>query len=359
MKKISNAFLAVILAIVFGFSSGILGFIIIGSNQSLLTFWGRLNISGDNSDQQIIIDRPRNVIVQQDLQLQQIQNDLLPALVNIYSPSKGGTILDKLNTNNSYVGQGFVLTADGWVVTAKAAIANPKGKYTAVGYENKQYALEDFVEDGVYKIEFVKTAAKNLPVARLGTISDLQIGQTVVLISGRHNFSLGHIKKIGYSFNTAKESILSSDLIQREIIIDLALDASQNGAVVANLKGEIIGLVNAGKIVPVANFRSAIDQVLNGKPIAYPALQLQYLDLAQTEGLAELGDKGAYVFAAAKDSPVFNKLKEGDIIKKVNDTELSVFVGLAEVISGYKPGDKIELLFSRAGQDQSLSVTLK
>lgn len=359
MKKISSAFVAIMLAIVFGFASGILGFIIIGANQSLLTFWGQFNISGDNSGGQIIIDRPRNVVVQQDIQLKQIQNDLLPALVNIYNPVKGDTMLSKIDSKANFVGQGFVLTADGWIVTVKSAIANPKGRYSAVGYENKQYVLENFIEDANYKIEFTKTAAKNLPVARLGAISDLTIGQTVVLISGKYDFSLANIKKIGYSFDTAQESILTSDLIQREIILDVTPDASASGAVVANLKGEIIGLINAGKIIPVANFRSAIDQTLSGKKITYPALQLQYIDLAQVEGLMEIGNKGAYVMAAAKDSPAFNKLKEGDIIKKVNDTELNAYVGLAEAISYYKPGDKIELLFSRAGQDQNLSVTLK
>lgn len=359
MKKISNVFLAIILAIVFGFGSGLAGFIIIGANQSLLTFGGHLNISGDNSSGQIIIDRPRSVVVQQDLQLQQIQNDLLPSLVNIYSAKKGEAVLDKVNAKNNYSGQGFVLTADGWVVTVKSVIVNPKGKYLAVGYENKQYELGNFTEDPIYKIEFSKATAKNLPVARLGTIRDLQIGQTVVLISARNNFSLSQIKKIGYNFNVPADAILSSDLIQKEIILNTALDASINGAVVVNLKGEIIGLVNAGKIIPVDYFKAAINQVLNGKKIAYPVLQLQYLDLAQVEGLYEVGRVGAYVMSATKDSPIFSKLKEGDIIKKVNDTELNVFVGLAEAISAYNPGDKIELLYSRAGQDQSLDVTLK
>ena len=361
MKKISNAFIVIILAIIFGFGSGILGFLIIGSNQSLMTFWGRLNISGDNSSNQIIIDRPRNVVVQEDIQLKQIQNDLLPALVNIYSSSskKSGSILDEINAKNNYAGQGFVLTANGWIVTVKSAIANPKGKYSAVGYENKQYALENFIEDANYKVEFVKTQANNLPVARLGAINDLEIGQTIVLISQRYNFSLGHIKRIGYDFGSPQDSVLSSDLIQREIILDTPLDASASGAVVANLKGEIIGLVNAGKVIPIADFKSAIDQVLNGKKITYPALQMQYVDLAQAEGLTEIGDKGAYVIAATKDSPVFNILKEGDIIKKVNDTELNAFVGLAEAISAYKSGDKVELLISRKGQDQSVEVVLK
>ncbi len=359
MKKISSFFWVIIIAVVFGFGSGILGFIIIGANQTLLTFWGRLNISGDNSANQIIIDRPRNVVVQQDLQLKQIQNDLLPALVDIYGAQKGEGILDRINAKNNFAGQGFVLTADGWIVTPKAVIANPKLKYSAVGYENKQYALDNFIEDPSYKIEFSKAAVKNLPVARLGTIRDLEVGQTIVLISARQDFAIGHIKKIGYNFSTPADAVLPSDLVKKEIILDTPLDASSNGAVVANLKGEIIGVINAGKLIPVDYFKTAIDQVLNGRKISYPALQIQYIDLAQTEGLADIAAKGAYVMAAVKDSPVFGKLNEGDIIKKVNDTELNAFIGLAEVISGYKSGDKVELLISRKGQDQSIQVTLK
>ena len=60
-----------------------------------------------------------------------------------------------------------------------------------------------------------------------------------------------------------------------------------------------------------------------------------------------------------KASPAFGLIKEGDVIKKVNDEELSVFNGLAEAVSVYKPGNKIELLILRSGKEERVSVILK
>ncbi|MFH1172932.1 MAG: PDZ domain-containing protein [bacterium] len=360
MKKSSPFFLTIILAIIFGFLAGLAGFIILSVNSFKLPLIGQVLFTDFGGNRQVVIDQPRNVVIKQDEQISQIENSLLPALLNIYHPLSGATALLQAYATDDILGQGFTLTADGWFVAPVQAVANLKDKYTIIGYQNKKYLADKFVADKTMGVVFGKFDASNLPVAKIGKSRDLTTGQTVVLISERTKIEITHIKKIGYDFPTANSLILNSDRPQKEIFLDLPLTSNHNGAVLADLKGEIIGLVAGGKVIPVDYFSNIVPQILNSQTISRPALGVSYLDLAQVEGLIDKGDKGALVVAEPlKSSAAFGQVKNGDIIKKVNDSELNVYRGLAEVINDYKTGDTVELTIKRQDQDLSVKVVLK
>ena len=355
MKIISNNTIKIMaLAIVFGFLSGLLGYALVG-----LPFFGKINFSDVNLDRNIIIDQPRNVIVEQDLQLKQVENNLFPALINIYISKKAPNPLSAAYLPSEILGQGFVLTSDGWVVTANQVLSDPKIKYSAVGYQEKLYDFTNFIEDKATGVVFGKMTASGLPVASLGDSSQLTIGQTLILIYQRKNIVLAHIKKIGYDFKNRQDLILSSDNPDKEIFLDLPLDHAFNGGAVANFKGEIVGLVNNGRVIPVNYFKTVVNQILDKQKIVRPILGLNYIDLAQTEGLIGLRDRGALVYGnPLKASPAFEKLKDGDIIKKVDDVELNSNHGLADLLNNYKKGDKVEFLILRGGKEQTIEMVL-
>ena len=50
-------------------------------------------------------------------------------------------------------------------------------------------------------------------------------------------------------------------------------------------------------------------------------------------------------------------LKIGDLILKVDDTEISSNTALASIISGYNAGDTATLTIQRDGKEQTVSVT--
>ena len=52
-------------------------------------------------------------------------------------------------------------------------------------------------------------------------------------------------------------------------------------------------------------------------------------------------------------------LKKGDIIKSVNGTNVTLPSELQEVVTRYKPSDKIKILYSRDGKDVTTTATLK
>lgn len=352
-----NTIKIIVLAIVFGFLSGILGFIAIGLNGAGVPFFGKINFSDFNPDRQIIIDQPRNVIVDQDLQLTQIQNSLLPTLVNIYPTKKPAGLLSNAYLPSEILAQGFVLTSDGWIVAAGKV--DLKSKYTAIGYQEKKYETANFIEDATTGIVFAKTKGNALPVATLGDSSQLAAGQTLIVINQRKNISFAHIKNIGYAFKVRADLVQSSEDLNKEIILDVALDDSYDGAALANFKGEIVGIVDGGRVVPINYFKNMVGLVLNGQKLVRPVLGINYVDLSHTEGLIDVAQNGAHVYGnPARTSPAFDKLKDADIIKKVDDKELNSFVSLSEAINNYKPGSRVYLTILRNKKERVVEIKL-
>ncbi|MFA5125051.1 MAG: S1C family serine protease [Patescibacteria group bacterium] len=360
MFKPSQTFLVIILSICFGLLSGFLGFVIISASSLKIPILSQLNFSSATLNDRIIIQQPRSVVIEQDTQMKQIENDLLPTVVNVYYSNKSTEPLSAAFTDSDVLGHGFVLTADGWVVSSRAAITNLKGSYTAVGYQNKQYLLSDFVEDHATGIVFGKMSASNLPVAKIGKSNSLSLGQTVVVVSGHNRLELTHITKIGYSFSTVSDLKLNSDHPQKRIYLDRLLAESYNGGLLVNFKGEIIGVIDNGSVIPVDYFSQLITGLLNNKEVVRASLGVNYIDLAQADGLADWGDKGAYVISEpVRGTAVFGLIRKGDIIKKINDFELNVYQGLSDIVNNFKMGDKVEIVLSRGGQDMSITAVLK
>lgn len=360
MKYIKNEIVIIIvLAIVFGFLSGVLGYSILASTGFKIPFWGRLVFPND-TNQQIVIDRPQNVVVEQDLLLQKIENDLLPTLFNIYFWKQSNNILTQAYSRSELLGQGFVLTADGWVITTQDVISNFSRQYTSVGYQMKEYELNNFIKDKVTGIVFGKINGDNLSVARLGKSRELSVGQTVVVTSQRDALTLANIEKIGYDFKDNQNIVQSSENLNKKLFLDIDLTNIDDGAVVANLKGEIVGLVVGDSVIMIDYFENIINRVLDSQEIVRPILGINYIDLSHVEGLIDLGDRGALIYGSPiRTSPAYSQLKDKDVIKKVNDIEINSHQNISELINSYDPDDMVELLVQRGQEEITIEIKLQ
>lgn len=363
IKKIgfSSTFVMIMIAMFFGALSGVLALVIVGAGNLKIPFVGKINYSDPGLGGNVVIEQPRNVVIEQDKQLTRVENDLLPTIFNIYHPKKGVDVLSKAYPEADLLGRGINLTADGWFLTTSEAIKDLKASYSLVGYQSKKYSSEYLTDDKSAGLVFGKiSGASNLPVARLGSASDLTLGQTLVLISSRNSLELVNISKIGYPNGSISDLTLSSDKLEKRIFLNRKFDKSDEGCVLANLKGEIVGIISEGGAVPVDYFSKNVSQVLEKKQVSRAFLGIEYLDLAQIDGLIEVAEKGAYVIKdPAKGVASYGLVKKGDIIKKVNDYELNAFLGLEEAVNKYRPGDRVDLLLSRAGKDLTISVVFK
>jgi serine protease Do len=353
--------LILILAAALGFFAGIVGYSVIGWWDNDIPFVGEISFVDTGLDRNIFIDRPRSVVVKQDLNIRQVQNAVLSSLINVYSSNSLTRAVDMAYLPGDILAQGVVLTNDGWSVVSASGISNLLAEYSAVGYQNNQYQLTNFINDPATGLMFGRMdQADNLPVAELGRSSELNIGQGVVVVSERNKIFLARIIKIGNDFQNKTEIVQSSDELNKRIFIDIGLDDSFEGAVVANLKGEVVGIVADGMIVPVDYFQSVIGQILEDQEISRASMGVNYIDLSQVEGLVTIGERGALVYGhPLVASSAYRKVKSDDIIVKVNDEEVGVYSSLSELLLKYRSGQEIELLVLRHGQEMKISIILK
>lgn len=360
MKKIRiEILLFIAVSIIVGFISGILGYIVVGSGGGL-PLLGQVDFGHINWDKQIIIEQPRSVVVEQDFQLKQVENDLLPMLTDIYFWKKTANNLNQVYLSSEVLGGGIMLTSDGWMLTTDQALTLDPDKYRAFGYQYKEFEVEKFVTDPQTGIVFAKVTANNSPVMRIGDPNSIHVGQTLVLVSRQSGIKLTNVRRYGYNFQSAGDIVLSSEDSKRELLLDSDLKNELDGSILANLKGEVLGIIRSGNVVLVDQFKVIINQVLNNQEIKRPILGIKYIDLSQVDGLSYLGDKGALVTSAPlRTSPAFSKILNGDILLKIDDIEINSHNSLHKLINSYNPGDQLEFLIQRDNANIIVDIVLK
>ncbi len=361
MKKLRTELLIMIfLTVVFGFISGVLGYVFVALGGNRIPLFGQISISDSGWNNQIVIDQPRSVVVEQDIQVNQVENDVLPTLVNIYYPKQSTNPISKVYLSSEVLAGGIVITADGWIISTKKSFPALVGNYEMVGYQSKNYKISKFIEDKTTGLVFGQSDATNLTVAKMGDSSNLHVGQTLAIVSKNNGIDLVNIEKIGYKFDASFDLVLSSEQLDKEIILNVDLNKEINGSALVNLKGELMGVISGGKVIPVNYFKSIIGLVLEKKAITRPFLGVKYFDLSHVDGLISYGDRGALVYGnPTKLSPLYNQVLDGDVIKKIDDVEINSNQSLSELISSYKTGDKPEFLVQRGDQELRFEAILK
>jgi len=279
-------------------------------------------------------------------------------------------------------GTGFIISADGLILTNKHVVADTSAKYSVVLNDGKEYEAQVVGTDVFNDIGVLKIEAKNLPVVTLGDSDQLLNGQTVIAIGNAlaefsNTVTVGVVSGIGRNI-VAGNGLGSSEKLEDVIQTDAAINPGNSGGPLLNLAGEVIGINTAvssqgqliGFAIPINSAKQVIASVkLNGE-IIRPYLGVRYQminpNLKQAKNLSL--DNGALLLsgnqagesAIMADSPAEKAgLKEGDIITEVNGRALDNDYDLAKAIATNKPGDIVTLKLWSAGESKELKVTLE
>ena len=134
--------------------------------------------------------------------------------------------------------------------------------------------------------------------------------------------------------------------------------SSEGSGVLINLSGEIIGVILQGysnhndqntiNAISVSEIKSIIEDLSNGIDIPYVGLKTKTVsnDIAEKFNLPV----GAFITSVAIDSPAMNAgIQNGDVIVKVNDTEIITAAGYSKELKKYRTGDFINITVMRQG----------
>ena len=272
------------------------------------------------------------------------------------------------------IGSGFVVSADGLIVTNKHVVADASLTYKVVTSDGKSFDAKEISRDPNNDIAIIKIDARGLKPVELGDSGNLQVGQFVIAIGTalgefRNTVTTGVVSGLGRGIDAGDQFQGYVERLDNVIQTDAAINPGNSGGPLLNSAGQVIGINvavaqganNIGFAIPINTVKDALNSFkANGKFPAKAYLGVQYQMVSQQAALLNSVPQGAYVVDVVAGSPAEKaNIQAGDIIYKVDGNQITdTNGGLAKLIAGKKPGDVLNLEIWRDGNTVKAPVTL-
>lgn len=263
------------------------------------------------------------------------------------------------------VGSGFVLTADGFIMT-NAHVVDGADEVIVTLTDKREFKARIIGADRRSDVAVVKIEATGLPPVRLGDVNRLKVGEWVMAIGSP--FGLDNTVTAGIVSAKQRDTGDLLPLIQT----DVAINPGNSGGPLLNLRGEVVGInsqiysrsggfMGISFAIPIDEAQRVAEQLrTNGRVIrGRIGVQIGVVtkEVAESIGLGQ--PRGALVVSVEKDGPADKAgLEAGDIITRVDGKTVEKSGDLPRLVGSIKPGSKSTLQVFRRGATRDLSVTV-
>jgi S1-C subfamily serine protease len=275
-------------------------------------------------------------------------------------------------------GSGFIWDEQGHIITNYHVIEDGDlFNVTLPNQEERQAKLvgkEPNKDIAVLKIE---GNVKGLQPVKIGSSSNLQVGQKVIAIGNPfgfdHTVTTGIVSALGRSMPGAG-GVTIRDMIQT----DAAINPGNSGGPLLNSAGELIGMntmiisrsgtsSGVGFAIPVDTIKKIVPQIIKYGRVIRPGLGLSLLS---DRYAAQLGIEGVVIYEVPPDSEAYQKGLRGltrsrlgrlviqDIIKEIDGQKVRSYDDLYNLLDNYNIGDKVTLTVERNGKTRKVELTL-
>jgi serine protease Do len=355
----------------------ILGGAIGGGTVWLLTH-NNTTSAGGSSSTTIQQGRHENVTVD----INEIETGKLMTAAEVYAKNVNSTVgiqtsitstnLWGQQTTSAASGSGFILTADGYIVTNYHVIQNANSvtvsTYGGASYNAKIVGYDESNDLAVLKIE-----ATGLSPVVLGSSEKLNVGDTVLAIGnplGELTFSL----TTGVVSALNREVTFSGGTVMDLLQTDCAINSGNSGGALFNLYGEVVGITNAkysgssssgasidniAFAIPIDSVRAIVESIIEKGYYAKPVIGVSVTDV--DENSRQLGiPAGAWVKeVTAGGAAEAAGIQANDVITAINGTEISGVSDLKRILAKASAGDELSLAVWRKNQSLTLTVVVR
>ncbi|MBI3577214.1 trypsin-like peptidase domain-containing protein [Candidatus Gottesmanbacteria bacterium] len=270
------------------------------------------------------------------------------------------------------IGSGFIVGADGLVVTNKHVVADGEAKYKVVTKDDKTYEVAKVYRDPANDIAIVKISANNLPTVTMGDSTKIKVGQLAIAIGTalgefRSTVTTGVISGVGRGIEAGSPFEGYVERLDNVIQTDAAINPGNSGGPLLNSKAEVIGInaaiagegQNIGFAIPINVVKDALTNFNQTGQFNRPFLGVQFRIVTRQLSVLNEIPEGAYIVEVVDGSPASKAgLQAEDIITKFDDQKVTSDNDLAKVISKKKVGDTATLTIWRDGKEKTIKVTL-
>lgn len=268
----------------------------------------------------------------------------------------------------SSLGSGFIISADGFVITNNHVVAQAD-EITVTLQDNRKFSAEVIGRDPKTDLALMKIESdKALPFVPLGDSDKMRVGDWVIAIG--NPFGLGG--SVTKGIISARQRSINAGPFDDFLQTDAPINRGNSGGPLFNLNGEVIGIntaifspsggsVGIGFAIPTALAKPVISQLKETGQVrrGWLGVKIQEVsdEIAESLGMGKAG--GALVLGVGKDSPAEKAgIKQGDVIVSFNGKPIKEMRFLPRIVAETNIGSSVSVGIWRGGKMISRSVTI-
>lgn len=315
---------------------------------------------------------------------EQVADKCLPSVVSVYVYTDAASYRDMGLMSNSdsgdelvqsALGSGVIISEDGYILTNYHVIEGADALKVNIG--GTEYDADVVGADASSDVAVIKAKdASGLTAMEIGDSDDLSVGEWVMTIGSPYGYeqsvATGIVSATNRSEIYSSETDGSATYYTNMIQTDAAINSGNSGGALVDGEGKLIGIntlitsssgsySGVGFAIPVNYALNLAQQIIDGKTPSHAQMGISTIsvtdELAQRYDLPV--DAGAYVSAVAEGSGAAKAgIEDGDIITKLDDTNITSSTELVLAVRSHKVGDKVDIVLNRQGEEKTVTVTL-
>ncbi len=259
-------------------------------------------------------------------------------------------------------GSGVVFSNDGYIVTNNHVIDEADEITVIAG--KKSYPAKLVGRDPSSDLAVIKVDSDDLPPIEIGDSQEVRVGEWVLAVGNPFNLTstvtAGIVSAKGRNINILREKFPIESFIQT----DAAINPGNSGGALVNAEGKLIGINTAilsrtgsyagyGFAIPVNIAKKVFNDILKHGEVQKAFVGAEFIDIdSDLADRLDIEDLDGVIVSDVTRSGAADKadLEKGDVIRKVNQTQVASKAVLEELIANSYPGDQLDILVERNGK---------
>jgi len=272
------------------------------------------------------------------------------------------------------LGSGFIVSADGYVVTNNHVIDPPDTQaqledVTVTTADGTEYTATVVSHDQASDLAVLKIkGTRPFPFVRFGDARGARVGDWVIAIG--NPFGIGTSVTSGIISAVYRNA--GGGAYQRYIQTDASINRGNSGGPLFDMQGDVIGINNAiyspsggsvgiGFAIPADVAAPIVQKLIKGEAIVrgYIGVSIQPMndDIAAALGIP--ANRGEFVQSVRPGEPAARAgLQQGDVVMRVDGQDVTQDQSLSYLVANIPPGRRIDLDVLRNGRRMTIPIVV-
>ncbi len=306
-----------------------------------------------------------------------VAQKVLPSIVGIKIKYTVNSVFG--SGESEATGSGIIISEDGYIITNNHVVSTESSSsYYAIEEASsmkvnlyndpKEYDAEIIGTDEYTDLAVIKINASDLTPATLGNSDNVHVGEFAMAIGCPLGLESTVTSGIISAINRTVDDGAGTEYTC--IQTDAAINSGNSGGALVNSNGEVIGIntlklsgtgvEGMGFAIPINSTTDVVDQLIQYQTVKRPYIGISGVAVDEDTAKKYNLPIGVYVYTIEKNSPAEKAgLQKGDVITKIEGTEVKNINELNKVKNTHNIGDTITLSVHRNGEDTEFKISLE